>query len=96
MKSLLRKMLVLVTIALTFQMGFGNYITPTTFAATGPVLTLTGGSASFVAGDNTSSTPVAIDSGITVTADSSTTLASATVAITGNFHAGQDMLMFIS
>ncbi|MDP9701528.1 hypothetical protein J2T16_004470 [Paenibacillus intestini] len=96
MKSLLRKMLVLVTIALTFQAGFGNYITPTTFAATGPVLTLTGGTASFVAGDNASSTPVAIDSGITVTADSINTLASATVAITGNFHAGEDMLMFIN
>ncbi|WFR62369.1 hypothetical protein P9222_29825 [Paenibacillus amylolyticus] len=96
MKSLLRKMLVLVTIALTFQAGFGNYITPTTFAATGPVLTLTGGSASFVAGDNTSSTPVVIDSGITVTADSTTTLESATVAITGNFHAGEDMLMFFN
>ncbi|WP_145328641.1 S-layer homology domain-containing protein [Paenibacillus xylanexedens] len=94
MKSLLRKMLVLVTIALTFQAGFGNYITPITFAATGPVLTLTGGSASFVAGDNASSTPVVIDSAITVTADSSTTLVSATVAITGNFRAGEDMLMF--
>ncbi|KAA8787601.1 S-layer homology domain-containing protein [Paenibacillus amylolyticus] len=96
MKSLLRKMLVLVTIALTFQAGFGNYITPTTFAATGPILTLTGGSASFVAGDNSSSTPVAIDYGITVTSDSGTTLESATVAITGNFHAGEDVLMFIN
>jgi hypothetical protein len=96
MKSLLRKMLVLVTIALTFQAGFGNYITSTTFAATGPVLSVSGGSASFVAGDNAPSTPVAIDSGITVTSDSSTTLESATVAITGNFHAGEDALMFIN
>ncbi|WP_433708353.1 S-layer homology domain-containing protein [Paenibacillus illinoisensis] len=96
MKNVIRKLMVLLTIALTFQTGLGNYITQTTFAATGPVLTLTGGSASFVAGDNAPSTPVAIDSGITVTADSSTTLASATVAITGNFHAGEDMLIFIN
>ncbi|MBB6024891.1 hypothetical protein HNR77_006037 [Paenibacillus sp. JGP012] len=94
MKSLLRKMLVLFTIALTFQAGLGNHITPTTYAATGPVLSVSGGSASFVAGDNASSTPVAIDSGITVTSDSSTPLESATVAITGNFHAGEDVLIF--
>ncbi|WP_405155831.1 S-layer homology domain-containing protein [Paenibacillus sp. FSL K6-0108] len=96
MKNLLRKLMVLLTIALTFQTGLGNYITPTTFAAAGPVLSVTGGSASFVAGDNSSSTPVAIDSGITVTADSSTTLASATVAITGNFRAAEDVLSFIN
>ena len=96
MKNVIRKLMVLLTIALTFQTGLGNYITPTTFAATGPVLSVTGGSASFVAGDNSSSTPVAIDSGITVTADSSTTLASATVAITGNFRAAEDVLNFIN
>nr|WP_145403252.1 S-layer homology domain-containing protein [Paenibacillus xylanexedens] len=96
MKSLLRKMLVLVTIALTFQTGLGNYITPTTFAETDPVLSVSGGSASFVAGDNAPSTPVAVDSGITVTSDSSTTLESATVAITGNLYAGEDVLTFIN
>ncbi|WP_127539572.1 S-layer homology domain-containing protein [Paenibacillus illinoisensis] len=96
MKNVIRKLMVLLTIALTFQTGLGNYITPTTFAATGPVLSVSGGSASFVAGDNSSSTPVAIDSGITVTADSSTTLESATVAITGNLHVGEDVLIFIN
>ncbi|WP_339850318.1 S-layer homology domain-containing protein [Paenibacillus sp. FSL W7-1088] len=96
MKKLLRKLMVLLTIALTFQTGLGNYITPMSFAAAGPVLSVTGGSASFVAGDNSSSTPVAIDSGITVTADSSTTLESAIVAITGNFHAGEDVLSYIN
>ncbi|MEN1985666.1 S-layer homology domain-containing protein [Paenibacillus hubeiensis] len=96
MKNVIRKLMVLLTIALTFQTGLGNYITPTTFAATGPVLTITGGSASFVAGDNAPSTPVAIDSGVTITADSSTTLASATVAITGNFYAREDVLIFIN
>ncbi|UPK45451.1 S-layer homology domain-containing protein [Paenibacillus pabuli] len=96
MKNLLRNLMVLLTIALTFQTGLGNYITPTTFAAAGPVLSVTGGSASFVAGNNSSSTPVAVDSGITVTADSSTTLASATVAITGNFHSSEDVLSFIN
>ncbi|WFR62368.1 hypothetical protein P9222_29820 [Paenibacillus amylolyticus] len=61
-----------------------------------PMLTTNSGSTSFVAGDNASSTPVAIDSGITVIADSNTTLASATVAITGNLHVGEDVLMFFN
>ncbi|CAB3639578.1 hypothetical protein LMG24076_00163 [Trinickia soli] len=59
-----------------------------------PTITTDSGSASFVAGDNTASTPVAIDSGLTVTDGSSPTLASATVAITGNFHSGEDVLAF--
>ncbi|WP_164775508.1 S-layer homology domain-containing protein [Paenibacillus glycanilyticus] len=70
---------------------------PSTFAAAAdPVITATPGSASFVAGDNTASTPVIIDSGLTVTDGVSTTLESATVAITGNFHAGEDVLGFIN
>ena len=59
-----------------------------------PQITTDSGSASFVAGDNTASTPVAIDSGLTVTDGASSTLASATIAITGNFHAGEDVLSF--
>ncbi|AKJ70742.2 hypothetical protein PATSB16_03040 [Pandoraea thiooxydans] len=59
-----------------------------------PTITTDPGSASFVAGDNTASTPVAIDSGLTLTDGSSPTLASATVAITGNFHSGEDVLAF--
>ncbi|MGN6320760.1 MAG: DUF4347 domain-containing protein [Dyella sp.] len=58
-----------------------------------PTITTDPGSASFVAGDNTASTPVAIDAGLTLT-DGAATLASATVAITGNFHAGEDVLSF--
>jgi hypothetical protein len=59
-----------------------------------PVITTDSGSASFVAGDNATSTPVAIDSGLTLTDGSATTLASTTVAITGNFHSGEDVLSF--
>ena len=59
-----------------------------------PTITTDSGSAAFVAGDNTASTPVAIDAGLTVTDGSATTLASATVAITGNFHSGEDVLAF--
>ena len=59
-----------------------------------PTLTADSGSASFVAGDNTASTPVAIDAGLTVTDGSATTLASTTVTITGNFHSGEDVLLF--
>ena len=59
-----------------------------------PTLTTDSGSAAFVAGDNTASTPVAIDSGLTLTDGSAPTLASATVAITGNLHTGEDVLAF--
>jgi hypothetical protein len=59
-----------------------------------PVITTDSGSAAFVAGDNATSTPVAIDSGLTVTDGSATTFGSTTVAITGGFHSGQDVLAF--
>jgi hypothetical protein len=59
-----------------------------------PQITTDAGSASFVAGDNTVSTPVAIDPGLGLTDSGSPTLASATVAVTGNFHSGEDVLAF--
>ena len=59
-----------------------------------PVTTTSGGSAAFAAGDNTASTPVVVDSGITVSDLDNSTLASATVSITGNFHSGEDVLAF--
>ncbi|HEX7685094.1 MAG TPA: hypothetical protein VF446_16420, partial [Trinickia sp.] len=59
-----------------------------------PTITTDLGSAAFVAGDNTASTPVAIDAGLTLSDGVSPTLASATVAITGNFHSGEDVLAF--
>ncbi|WP_435170241.1 S-layer homology domain-containing protein [Paenibacillus glycanilyticus] len=97
MKNLSRKSMFLLILAMIFQLGLGNYLTSSTFAAAAdPVITATPGSASFVAGDNTASTPVIIDSGLTVTDGVSTTLESATVAITGNFHAGEDVLGFFN
>ncbi|HTB80040.1 MAG TPA: Ig-like domain-containing protein [Opitutaceae bacterium] len=59
-----------------------------------PVVTLSSGSAAFVAGDNATSTPVVIDSGLTVTDSSSSTLVSGTVSITGSFVSGEDVLAF--
>ncbi|WP_406850388.1 DUF4347 domain-containing protein, partial [Chromobacterium phragmitis] len=59
-----------------------------------PLTTASGGSAAFAAGDNATSTPVAVDSGITVSDLDNATLASATVSITGNFHSGEDVLSF--
>ncbi len=97
MKNLSRKSMFLLILAMIFQLGLGNDLTSSTFAAAvDPVITATPGSASFVAGDNTASTPVIIDSGLTVTDGVSTTLESATVAITGNFHAGEDVLGFFN
>ncbi|MDV2862631.1 Ig-like domain-containing protein [Phytobacter ursingii] len=59
-----------------------------------PIVTTSGGSAAFTAGDNTASTPVAIDNGLTLADLDNTTFASATVAITGNFHSSEDVLAF--
>jgi hypothetical protein len=57
-----------------------------------PIVTTSGGSAAFTAGDNTASTPVAVDNGLTLADLDNTTFASATVAITGNFHSSEDAL----
>uniref|UniRef100_UPI003BA20F73 DUF4347 domain-containing protein n=5 Tax=Aeromonas veronii TaxID=654 RepID=UPI003BA20F73 len=54
-----------------------------------PSVTTAGGTTPFTEG-----TPTAIDNGLTLSDVDSTTLASATVAITGNFQSGQDLLAF--
>jgi hypothetical protein len=59
-----------------------------------PLVTTDTGSAAFVAGDNTASTPVVVDSGLTVSDAGHTTLDSATVSISSNFHSGEDVLGF--
>ncbi|SUY77145.1 Uncharacterised protein [Comamonas testosteroni] len=69
-------------------------VASTVSVAVVPLVTTSGGSAAFTAGDNTSSTPVAVDSGISVSNNVGPTLASATVSITGNFQSGQDVLAF--
>lgn len=61
-----------------------------------PILTTTGGSATFSAGDNTPSTPVVVDAGLTLSDVDNTTMASATVRISGNFRSGEDQLIFIN
>jgi hypothetical protein len=55
-----------------------------------PVVTTTTGSTTFMPGAG----PVAIDNGLTVADVDNTTLASATVSITGGFQSGQDVLAF--
>ncbi|MFV3370633.1 DUF4347 domain-containing protein [Pseudomonas sp. NY15435] len=61
-----------------------------------PLVTASGGSAAFVEGDGVASTPVVIDSGITVTDADSPLLQSASVQITGNFQMIEDALGFTS
>ncbi|MFN6049931.1 MAG: cell wall-binding protein, partial [Planctomycetia bacterium] len=46
--------------------------------------------------NNTASTPVVVDAGITVTDPDSSTLASATVTISSGFQTGQDVLAFVN
>ncbi|HET8883257.1 MAG TPA: choice-of-anchor D domain-containing protein [Solimonas sp.] len=53
-----------------------------------PLVIVSSGTASYAG------TPVAIDGGLTITDTDSATLASASVAITGNLHADQDQLSF--
>ncbi|MBP4049355.1 DUF4347 domain-containing protein [Chromobacterium violaceum] len=75
--------------------GTSSAASVTMAVSAAPVLaTTSGGSAAFTAGDNTASTPVAVDGGITVSDNASPTLASGTVSITGNFHSGEDVLAF--
>jgi hypothetical protein len=57
-------------------------------------VTTDSGSTSFVAGDNTASNPVSVDPGVTLADVATTTASTATVSITGNFHAGEDVLGF--
>ena len=57
-----------------------------------PIVTTSNGTTSFTEGNNTTSTPVVVDSGITVTDADNTTLASATVSITTNFQSSEDVL----
>ncbi|MGN6086284.1 DUF4347 domain-containing protein, partial [Trinickia sp.] len=80
--------------------GNGTYLSPTldnilyVAPSSPPTLNATGGSSAFVAGDNVASTPVAVDSGITLSDGNSTTAVSATVTITGNLHTSEDELAF--
>ena len=59
-----------------------------------PIVVASGGSSAFVSGDNVSSTPVVVDNGLTLSDGDNSTLASATVSISGNFHSGEDVLAF--
>ncbi|WP_051980773.1 DUF4347 domain-containing protein [Burkholderia sp. 9120] len=71
-----------------------NAVTRTVNVVVAPVVTTDSGSAAFVAGDNTASTPLTVDSALTVSDGSSTTLVSATVQITSNFNSSEDLLIF--
>lgn len=61
-----------------------------------PLVTTSGGSAAFVEGDGVASTPVVIDSGLTVIDTDSPLLQSARVQIDGNFRSVEDTLAFTS
>ncbi len=86
------------TVSFTTNDGIKNSVaaTDTVNVASPPTITTDAGSAAFVAGDNTASTPVAVDAGLSLADGASGTLASATIAITGNFHGGEDVLGFVN
>ena len=59
-----------------------------------PVTTASGSTTAFTESDGGSSTPVVVDSGLTLSDTDNSTLASASVSITGNFQSGEDVLAF--
>jgi autotransporter-associated beta strand protein len=61
-----------------------------------PVVTTTAGVTTFTEGNDVVATPVVIDADITVSDIDNATLASATVSITANFQAAEDVLAFIN
>ncbi len=67
-----------------------------TVMANPPVVTTSGGTTSWIESNNltVTSTPVAIDGGITITDPESPTLSTGTVSITGGFQSSEDVLAF--
>jgi hypothetical protein len=57
-----------------------------------PVLTTTGSTTTFTASSSGPSSPVTVDSGVTVIDASAATIPSGTISITGNFHGSEDVL----
>ncbi|KQQ62467.1 hypothetical protein ASF84_26880 [Pseudomonas sp. Leaf127] len=61
-----------------------------------PTLTGTGGSVAWTEGNNVTSTPVVIDSGLTLSDADGPGIASATVRVSGNYSNSQDVLALVS
>ncbi|MFM7097610.1 MAG: tandem-95 repeat protein, partial [Gemmataceae bacterium] len=66
----------------------------TVIANSPPVVTTSGGVTAFTEGNNVTSIPVVVDAAITVNDSDNATLSSGSVAITGAFQTGQDVLAF--
>ncbi|VVE44072.1 fibronectin type III domain-containing protein [Pandoraea communis] len=76
-----------VKVSASFQRAIDVVLTDQT-----PIVTNSGGSTTFTSADNAPSTPIVVDASVTLTDSDSPTLASATVAITGNYRSGEDVL----
>ena len=61
-----------------------------------PTVTMSGGAATFVEGADVASTPVVVDGGIVVADPDDAELVSATISITGNLVASEDVLGFVN
>ena len=59
-----------------------------------PVTSASGGTTAFTEGNNVTSTPVVVDSAITISDPDNSTLSNAKVSITGNFQTTEDLLAF--
>ncbi|WP_152404200.1 S-layer homology domain-containing protein [Paenibacillus cellulositrophicus] len=67
-----------------------------TNASSLPQIATSDGTTSFRAGNNTITTPVTVDSNISINDADSFTLVSATVQISNGFHPGEDLLQFVN
>ncbi|MGG4046802.1 S-layer homology domain-containing protein [Paenibacillus favisporus] len=67
-----------------------------TNASTQPQISTSDGTTSFVAANNTISTPVTVDSNISIMKSDTPTLSSAQVRITSGLQSGEDLLMFVN
>jgi len=90
-----------VTLSVTLTDASGNVGSPVTDNVTKvfsypPNITTSGGTTTFTESVSGSPVPVPIDDALTISDPDNTTLASATVVITGNFQSGQDVLAFVN
>lgn len=78
----------------TFSTATDTASVVVTAANDAPVLTGSGGSVGWTEGNNVTSTPVAIDSGIVISDPDGPSIASATVSLGGTYVLGEDTLAF--
>ena len=79
-----------------FSVGFNTASITVTAVNDAPTLTGSGGNLTWTEGNNTTSIPVVVDSGLTITDADGPYIASATARISNNYSSGNDSLELVS